>query len=726
MAAPRDDRHSHLLQAFDLAPGSAPAVHRAVPAVHVAVISRHDIVARVSVTEARVVTLAERSDRADLRVDVDLPAELIVVAVRRENGAEAVIPREAAAVVHRASGFIDTAPPTVESHWPGYAARIIELEPGDRAAWTIGPLTLVASYVDGSDALPRPAVDWSFPRTFALVALVLTSVLVASALSPPSPPPSPTNLIMPTFTGAPGPEHESMRARPKGFAKHASKAESLSHTRTQRERDRKVAMNTGLLGILKRQAPGARPGGELRDRSVANASWVGGRVRVRDDLVSTFAVDVDTAAYSIARRSLIAGFLPVPSLVRVEEFINFFRYDYDPPNGADFSIQLDGARSPVDGRRHLLRVGLEARTVDERTRMPANLVFLVDTSCSMYSDDKIGFAVQALEIAVDHLTPADRVAITTYAGGVSLVLPPTAANRSGEIKAALQSLRISGGTAMEDGLTLAYQQAASMLRPGTISRIIVCSDGDANIGATSPEALLARVRGYVSEGVRLSTIGFGTGNYRDQMMEQLANDGNGNYFYIDSPRQAERVFGLGFDGMIQDVSQDVKIQVEFDADAVHDYRLVGYENRDIADEDFRDDRVDAGEIGSGHQVTAIYELTLRPDAKPGNQLATVRVRSKRRLGEPASETSRRVTVARVARPIDRAPEDLRFAVAVMGAAELLRNSPYAEAWSFDRVLNLLADSKNTDPDREELVALVQSARAASAVPPAKLSSIVPE
>ena len=327
-----------------------------------------------------------------------------------------------------------------------------------------------------------------------------------------------------------------------------------------------------------------------------------------------------------------------PSLVRVEEFLNYFRYDYDPPRGAGlFSIQADGARSPVDRTKHLLRIGIQAKVVEPTERKPANLVFLVDTSCSMTSTDKLDLAKRSIEIALGQLDARDRVAITTYAGDVRLVLPPTRGHQRDRIRRAIQSLESGGGTAMADGMKVAYAQAVEMVRDGTITRVIVMSDGDANIGAVSHERMLASIRDFVKAGVTMSTIGYGQGNYQDATMEQLANDGNGNYFYVDTPRMAERVFGRDFTKMIQDVAQDVKIQVDFDETAVASYRLVGYENRDVADEDFRKDDVDGGEIGAGHQVTALYELEMKPEA--GGRIATVRVRAKRPGGTVAKEAS---------------------------------------------------------------------------------------
>jgi Ca-activated chloride channel family protein len=452
-------------------------------------------------------------------------------------------------------------------------------------------------------------------------------------------------------------------------------------------------------------------GGEFERReSTINAPRSAG-----DEHLSTFAVDVDTASYSIARRALENGRLPPPSLVRVEEFINYFPYDYDPPEGAGhpFSIQADGARSPVDSAKHILRVGIQAQAVEDADRMPANLVFLVDTSCSMAPQDRLPLAMKGLKIAVEHLSAKDKVAITTYAGGVRIVLPPTSADRRREIFEAIETLTYGGGTAMEAGLTLAYRQAARMLSDRSITRIIVCSDGDANIGANTPDVMLKQVAGYVSEGVTISTIGFGVGNYKDAMMEEIADRGNGNYYYVDTERMAERVFGRDLTKMLQHVAKDVKVQVDFDPSNVIEFRLVGYGNRALADRDFRNDKVDAGEIGAGHQVTALYELKLKAGAH--GTLATVRTRAKRPHGTDASEISMRVPFALIDRAFESSPEDFRFATAVMGGAELLRQSAYADGWTYARVAAIVADAVlGRDPDRAEFLRLIKVADALAA------------
>lgn len=589
-----------------------------------------------------------------------------------------------------------------------------------------------------------------------LVPAGLTAILVSCAADapgpyapPPGPPPPPEVAQLqraegsvsadeaeespaePTSAPDPAPEYDAKAGPKQEPAAHPPVVTALpatSETRTTAEKSKKTPApskpadptyrrsrtddlgargGAGYLGLADGERDTA-PGGDFQGRE----AWTNPMTETAEDRQSTFAVDVDTAAYSIARRTLDSDQLPNASLVRVEEFLNYFKYNYEQPDsdGQLFSIEADGARSPVDASKLMLRVGIQAKPLSDRERLPANLVFLFDTSCSMTSGDKLELAKTSMKLAVDRLNERDQVAITTYAGGVQVVLPPTHGDDKARIKRAIDSLRPGGGTAMASGLELAYRQAAAMLRDNSVTRIIICSDGDANIGATTPEQMLKTVEGYVKEGVFISTIGFGDGNYKDATMEQIANKGNGNYYYVDSRRQAERVFSRDLTKMIQDVAQDVKIQVEFDPGLVKAYRLVGYENRDVADRDFRNDQVDAGEIGAGHQVTALYELVMHDEASSEGAVATVRVRAKQPRGTVAKELAFTVPVEIVRRPFERAPEDFRFATAVMGGAELLRRSPYAAGWTYARVMSIISDTHPSgDPDRAEFLSLMKKA-----------------
>jgi Ca-activated chloride channel family protein len=339
--------------------------------------------------------------------------------------------------------------------------------------------------------------------------------------------------------------------------------------------------------------------------------------RVDRDRYSTFSIDVDTASYSIARRKLQSGQLPPTASVRVEEFVNYFDYDYEPPAGdvqgdsAPFAVNMEGAPHPFQPSHHLLRFGVQGALPHQVDRTPVHLTFLVDTSGSMSSHDKLGLAQRSLHELVENLSPTDTVALGTYAGSVREVLAPTPISRNRDrIHDAIDALSAGGGTGMSSGVELAYQMASEAMVQGHENRVIVLSDGDANIGRTSHEEILRTIKRYAEEGITLSTIGFGMGNYKDTMMEQLADQGDGNYAYIDSIDEARRVFGEDLEATLRVIARDVKIQVEFNPEAVIAYRLIGYENRDIADRDFRNDAVDAGEIGAGHTVTALYDVVL--------------------------------------------------------------------------------------------------------------------
>jgi Ca-activated chloride channel family protein len=432
-------------------------------------------------------------------------------------------------------------------------------------------------------------------------------------------------------------------------------------------------------------------------------------VTAAEDRLSTFAIDVDTASYTLVRRKLLEGTLPPREAVRVEEFLNYFRYSYPEPEGAPLAVHLDAAPSPFTPGRHLLRVGVQGKRLSISERKAAHLTFLVDVSGSMQSPDKLPLAKRSLRMLVDNLRDGDTVALVTYAGGVKLALPPTGLEHKALIHAAIEDLTAGGSTAMASGIQLAYQQAMKTLDGDSVSRVLILSDGDANVGPTSHEEILQLIRGYVKEGITVTTLGFGMGNYKDMLMEQFADQGNGNHFYVDSLLAARRIFQEQLGGTLEVIAQDVKLQVEFDPAQVARYRLVGYENRDIADRDFRNDKVDAGEIGSGHTVTALYELELKPQA--GEGLATVRLRAKRPRGESASERVYRFPAGALAASFAQAPGDLRFATAVMGAAEILRRSPHAEHWSFEQALEIARGATPAgNAEREEFISLLERAR----------------
>jgi len=430
-----------------------------------------------------------------------------------------------------------------------------------------------------------------------------------------------------------------------------------------------------------------------------------------NDRLSTFAVDVDTASYTITRRKLTEGTLPPPAAVRVEELVNYFGYAYPAPDGErPFSVTTDMAPSPFGAKRHILRVGVSSKPIAPALRQPANLVFLVDISGSMNQPDKLPLAQRSLRVLVENLDEKDTVALVTYAGATRVVLPPTGLADKARILAAIEDLRAGGSTAMGDGITLAYEQAAKGLRPDAISRVIVLSDGDANVGRTTHDAILATIRGKVKEGVTLSTIGFGMGNYKDELMEQLANKGNGNNFYIDGISAAKRVFQQQLGATLDVVAKDVKLQVDFDATRVARYRLIGYENRDVRDVDFRNDKVDAGEIGAGHQVTALYEVELADGHAASTQpIVTVRVRHKAPRGERATEAAFAMAPAALLPAFRMASTDFRFAFAVAAFADVLRGGEDAQRWELEAIRAIANDAAGTDADRRELVQLIDRA-----------------
>ena len=430
------------------------------------------------------------------------------------------------------------------------------------------------------------------------------------------------------------------------------------------------------------------------------------------DHLSTFAADVDTASYTIMRRKLNEGTLPPAAAVRVEEYVNYFRYAFPAPEpGSPFAVVMDAAPSPLAPDHLILRVGVGTQPRPAAAHEPMRLVFLVDVSGSMGSPDKLPLAKQSLKILTANLGPRDTVSLVTYAGDTRVVLPPTGSDNKGRILAAIDELGAGGSTAMGSGLDLAYQQAMLGLEQGVAARVIVCSDGDANVGPTGMSSILQIIASRAKAGVTLSTVGFGMGNYKDDLMEQLADKGNGNSFYIDTLAAAKKVFQEQLGSTLEVMAKDVKLQVDFDPTQVAKYRLIGYENRTIADDSFRDDKVDAGELGPGHQVTAMYELELTDAARRAPAaLGMVRIRHKAPQGDaPATER----TFAMAAPPaasFEAASPDLRFAFAVAAFADVLRGQDDAQRWSLDAIAGVARATAGDDADRRELIGLIEKAR----------------
>ena len=354
-------------------------------------------------------------------------------------------------------------------------------------------------------------------------------------------------------------------------------------------------------------------------------------VDTEDDNLSTFAMDVDTASYTIARRFVRDGNMPDPASIRTEEFINYFKHDYAPPNDGAFAIHLEGAPSPFGEESHkLLRVGLQGKIIGADERDNVALTFVVDVSGSMDQENRLGLAKRSLNLLVEELRPTDSVAIVVYGSDTRMVLESTMATDANKerIVNAINGLRINGSTNAEAGLRLGYSSAWENFNEQANNRVILVSDGVANVGRTGPDSIWEQIKQYAEKGITMTSVGVGMGNYNDVLMEQLADNGNGNYAYVDNLDEARRIFVVGMTGTLQAIAMDAKIQVEFNAEAVRNYRLIGYENRAVADDDFRNDDEDAGEVGAGHSVTALYEVKLEKDVDPASdaRLATVYVR----------------------------------------------------------------------------------------------------
>jgi Ca-activated chloride channel family protein len=452
---------------------------------------------------------------------------------------------------------------------------------------------------------------------------------------------------------------------------------------------------------------------------------------VTDEPLSTFSIDVDTASYSNVRRFLEHHTLPPASAVRIEELINYFDYDYAPPRGDEpFSTHVKVASCPWNPQHRLARIAIQGRVIDESALPPSNLVFLLDVSGSMGSANKLPLVKQAIGLLVRELDERDRVAIVVYAGASGLVLPSTSGEDDATILRALERLEAGGGTAGAAGIELAYQTAVANFIEGGANRVILATDGDFNVGVSSQGELIELIEDRAETGVYLSVLGFGMGNLQDGTLEQLADHGNGNYAYIDDLDEARKVLVTERGGTLVTIAKDVKIQVELNPMEVHAYRLIGYENRALAAQDFDDDTKDAGEIGAGHSVTALYEIVpagadlavpgapvlkyQRPtgttDAAASGELMTVKLRYK----QPDGQHSRLISV-----PVrdggaawGSVDGEFRFAAAVASFGMLLRDDPYRGEASWQLITRLVGHSAATHPNprRAEFMALVRRAQ----------------
>jgi Ca-activated chloride channel family protein len=497
-----------------------------------------------------------------------------------------------------------------------------------------------------------------------------------------------------------------------------------------------VDSHSTLQGFTGPVAPGrSRPGDIFGPRPAFNTEAYNAIVEnpflpVTKEPLSTFSIDVDTASYANVRRFLNGGALPPADAVRTEELINYFRFDYGQPTGdAPFAVTTELAPCPWNNRHRLALVGLQARALDLEHVPARNLVFLLDVSGSMATQDKLPLVRTAMRMLVDTLTERDRIAIVVYAGASGIVLPSTAGDRKDRIHEAIARLEAGGSTNGAAGITLAYRTAREQFVKGGINRVILATDGDFNVGVTSQGELTRLIEEQRASGIFLSVLGVGTGNIKDSTMELLADKGNGNYSYLDTLHEARKVLVREAGATLVTVAKDVKIQVEFNPRVVGAYRLIGYENRLLRNQDFNDDRKDAGEIGAGHTVTALYELIPPGEAVPGTGVDPLKYQ---RPAEPAAGASRDEVMTvklrykapdgdesrLIALPVkDRANGPLTanvgFAAAVAEFSLLIRKSEYRGSASYADAAALARKFRGDDPDgyRSEFVKLVELADA---------------
>ncbi len=465
---------------------------------------------------------------------------------------------------------------------------------------------------------------------------------------------------------------------------------------------------------------------------------------VTEQPVSTFSIDVDTGAYANVRRFLNDGQLPPQDAVRVEEMINYFDYRYAPPTSRDvpFRVATEVAPAPWNPQALLMKIGIKGFEVAAAERPPANLVFLIDVSGSMQSPDKLPLLKNAFRLLTDQLTARDRVSMVVYAGSSGVVLEPTPGDQKHKIRAAIDRLEAGGSTNGAEGIERAYQLAHDAQIKGGINRVVLATDGDFNVGVVNFEALVDMAERQRASGVAITTLGFGTGNYNDQLLERLADAGNGNYAYVDTLSEARKVLVTELSSTLFTIAKDVKIQVEFNPATVLEYRLIGYENRMLAREDFNNDKVDAGDIGAGHRVTALYEvipvgktglldplrytqqLPAASDVRASSELANVKLRYKK----PASDTSELLEYPIAKGSVmaaDKLSADFRFAASVAAFGQLLRGGKYVSNFGYDDVARLARGALDEDPEgyRREFLSLVKLAGSMAPAGAAQVSEV---
>lgn len=448
--------------------------------------------------------------------------------------------------------------------------------------------------------------------------------------------------------------------------------------------------------------------------------------RVADEAVSTFSIDVDTGSYSNVRRYLQEGSLPPVDAVRLEEMINYFNYDYPQIKSEHpFSVSTETVTSPWQSNAKIIRIGIKANDIKYKQLPPANLVFLVDVSGSMHDENKLPLVKTTLKILTKQLREQDRVTIVSYSGSEKVVLKATSGKHKEKIIKAIDSLYASGATSGERAIQMAYDEAAKSFVKGGINRILIATDGDFNVGVTSFDTLKGMIAEKRKTGISFTTLGYGTGNYNEHLMEQLADAGDGNYSYIDNEKEARKVVQRQLSSTLATVAQDVKIQVEFNPATVKEYRLLGYENRVLKQEDFNNDQVDAGDIGAGHTVTALYEIIptgvvgwlsdsrYQPQVKSktnSNEYAYLKLRYK--LPNKPNSILIKQPIYNSSKSFDQASKDTRWTVAVASYAEQLRGGKYNGAMTWSQMIDMAQSASHPDPFemKSEFIELLKTAK----------------
>jgi Ca-activated chloride channel family protein len=436
-------------------------------------------------------------------------------------------------------------------------------------------------------------------------------------------------------------------------------------------------------------------------------------IDTEDDHLSTFALDVDTGSYTITRRYLGDGNLPPAEAIRVEEFVNYFDMGYPLPQQEAFGIYLEGGPTPFiqNERYQVLRIGIQGYDIPDEERKDASLTFVIDVSGSMNMENRLWAVKSALTSLVESLRPTDQVGIVVYGSSAKKILEPTPVSEIQTILDAIRRLEPGGSTNAEKGLQLGYKLASRSFITGGINRVILCSDGVANVGNTGADKILESVREYASQGIQLTTVGFGMGNYNDVLMEQLADDGDGVYAYVDTPDEAKKLFVDDLTGTLQVIAMDAKVQVDFNPDVVSRFRLIGFENRALEDDEFRDDSVDAGEIGAGHNVTALYEVKMIENAQ-GN-IATVFMRWQDPDTQEVIEISNSIDTSELARSFDETSPSFKLAVMVAEFAEILRGSYWAKQFSLNDITGQMEGQSWPGFDNEDVIEFEELVREAA-------------